>query len=545
MLKKLSLYLQTVKCMKVSQIWHRLRKKMRLSCSLGVQPAAMPERERISPIFTLQELDFDPVFLARFPAQEFLAGRITFLYEVQEFGWFEKWCFPNHSSLWNFNVHYFEYLFSLIQNWKYGKNPSALEQIKTCIRGWIDSNPQNEGGSGWESYTIAMRLVNWLGCYAALETEIWKDWRFAQRMIASIYEQYVYLSNHLEKDLLANHYFADLEALILCAIFFNDEKILKAAQAEFRNQCAEQILQDGMHCELSPMYHKIVFEGVLRVAAVLRHADMADKEIEAYIQPMLNAAYSLEEGLERVPLFNDCGDNVAKSLNALALAAKRYFGLVPEYKEQLPSSGYYMFKQGEWKLIVDAGAPGLRYNPGHAHCDAMSFELFRKGKPVLVNCGTYAYQCPERSYFRSTAAHNTVQAEGVEQSQCWGVFRLGKRSSVRVIQHDDRGIEMLMHDQKGTQIQRRILFETDTLLVEDYSNGCRLNTYVHILDDLDAVEKNTWRIGLHGRLMFECSETEIEESAYAADYGKKQQIMMIKAAGEGISMRICFNDKDK
>lgn len=27
----------------------------------------------------------------------------------------------------------------------------------------------------------------------------------------------------------------------------------------------------------------------------------------------------------------------------------------------------------------------------------------------------YAYQCKERSFFRSTAAHNTVMVEGVEQ----------------------------------------------------------------------------------------------------------------------------------
>ena len=67
-------------------------------------------------------------------------------------------------------------------------------------------------------------------------------------------------------------------------------------------------------------------------------------------------------------------------------------------KSRFVDSGFYIFKQNDWKLIVDAGQPGPAYIPGHAHCDTMSFELFRAGKPVIVNCGTYAYQCKERSF---------------------------------------------------------------------------------------------------------------------------------------------------
>ena len=55
----------------------------------------------------------------------------------------------------------------------------------------------------------------------------------------------------------------------------------------------------------------------------------------------------------------------------------------------MKDSGFYIFKNGPWKLVVDAGQPGPAYIPGHAHCDAMSYELFKDGKPVLMNCGTY------------------------------------------------------------------------------------------------------------------------------------------------------------
>ena len=52
-----------------------------------------------------------------------------------------------------------------------------------------------------------------------------------------MHEQYRYLSAHLEKDLLGNHYFEDLKALVLCALFFDDRPVLKRALALLKEQC--------------------------------------------------------------------------------------------------------------------------------------------------------------------------------------------------------------------------------------------------------------------------------------------------------------------
>ena len=64
-----------------------------------------------------------------------------------------------------------------------------------------------------------------------------------------------------------------MKSLVIGAIFFKDEAVLGKALKDFKAECKEEILADGMHFELSPMYHKIIFEGVLRVAATL--SDMA------------------------------------------------------------------------------------------------------------------------------------------------------------------------------------------------------------------------------------------------------------------------------
>ena len=162
-------------------------------------------------------------------------------------------------------------------------------------------------------------------------------------------------------------------------MFFNNIPVLNASLKAFRKECKEEILSDGMHFELSLMYHKLILEGMIRVAVALRERGKPDAEIEHYLQPMLDVAWSFEEGLERVPLFNDSGNNVAKSLQALVTAGKKQFGIQPVYKAKFENSGFYIFKKDDWKLIVDAGQPGPAYIPGHAHCDAGSFELFKAG----------------------------------------------------------------------------------------------------------------------------------------------------------------------
>ncbi len=525
--KKISAYWHALRNMKSSQVYYRLRRMLKLRVSLGIQLAPVPVQ--MNAVLSVKELDFDPVFLSRFSVEELLTGKVTFLYEQEKFCWNGTWEIPERSALWNFNLHYFEFLFPLAKVYGDTGEQKYLDEIKKSILGWIASNPKNAGGPGWAAYTIALRTVNWLSCLSALNGALEEDAPFYRQFTSSVYEQYGFLADHLEKDLLANHYFEDLKALIICALYFGDEKMLSAALKEFKAQCREQILPDGMHFELSPMYHKIILEDVLRVAVALRGAGRADAEIEAYIQPMLDVAYSFEEGLERIPLFNDCGNNVAKSLSALMLAAENHFGIAPVYKAQLPDSGYYIFKQGQWKLIVDAGQPGPAYIPGHAHCDAMSFELFKDGKPVLVNCGTYAYQCEQRGFFRSTAAHNTVMCAGVEQSQCWGVFRMGKRSRVQVLSCSDRDIKIEMIDQNKKHVIREFILENDSLTVKDDAS-CNLTEWIHCVV---SWEKENEGIRLSdGMLLTVDSALEVCEQPYAYEYGRQKNIAAFTSAGK-------------
>lgn len=475
---KAMLYWNTIKYMKPSQMYYRVIKKLGLKCTIGCTPNT--NYKDVISIKIPSEFDNDPVFLERFNADEFLNDKVTFLHSSKKFFWNEKWEFEDQSTLWNFNLHYFEYLFSMLS--AYGKtgNKEYFNKTIFCINAWIDQNPVGEG-IGWSPYTIDLRLTNWISYYCITEKYLPTD--FKLRMIESIHEQYVYLSKHIEKDILGNHYFEDLKTLVLCSLFFQDNQMLQKSLKAFKKECKEEILPDGMHFELSPMYHKIIFEGLLRVIVALRGNGIKETELENLIQPMLDVAWSFEEGLERIPLFNDCGNNIAKSLASLVEICKKEFQITPHFKSSLKKSGFYIYKWKNWKMIVDAGQVGPSYIPGHSHCDAMSFELFKDGKPVITNCGTYGYQCKERQFFRSTVAHNTVMVNGVEQSQCWGVFRVARRCSVRVLLQNDNMIFMELIDQDRNILNRKIKIENNKIIITDICKNKELKNYFHILSD--------------------------------------------------------------
>lgn len=503
-----SLYYHTIKSLKPSQVIRRLLKKMGIGASLGITPCSVTDQ--IQKVETPETLDFDPVFLKRFPVEELMENTITILHGSKNFDWKSRWNFEDKSALWNFNLHYFEYLFPLIKAWKDTGDNRYLDKTVEIINGWIASNSTGTQPA-WAPYPTSLRIVNWISYFSYVSEALPEDFR--KKFLRSLHAQYVYLSKRLEKDILGNHYFENLKSLVIAALFFNDEPVLKEALKDFEAECKEEILPDGMHFELSPMYHKIIFEDVLRVAVALRGVGKPDSEIESYLQPMLDAAFSLEYGLERVPLFNDGGNNVSKSLDALITTAKNYFAITPCFKDKLESSGFYIFTktidEHTWKLIVDAGQPGPTYIPGHAHCDAMSYELFLDGIPVIVNCGTYAYQCKERPFFRSTQAHNTVRLNGKEQSQCWGSFRLAKRAKVRVVDCDDDSITIEMIDANGVRCKRSIVFKTSGLEITDTSEGAELEVFVHPILPIN--------------IQSDAERTE-EKQLYAPEYGKSEKI---------------------
>jgi hypothetical protein len=84
-------------------------------------------------------------------------------------------------------------------------------------------------------------------------------------------------------------------------------------------------------------------------------------------------------------------------------------------------AGYYVMRGGfgaaDPMLVFDCGQLGAA-PAGHAHADALSFQLHSGRYPFLVDSGTFSYNIDYawRNVFRGTRAHNTVVVDGQEQS---------------------------------------------------------------------------------------------------------------------------------
>ena len=79
-------------------------------------------------------------------------------------------------------------------------------------------------------------------------------------------QQARWLNKRPEFHLLGNHLFANAKALVFAGLMFKSEEAeawLNRGKNIIIKQIKEQVLEDGGHFELSPMYHSIFLEDLL------------------------------------------------------------------------------------------------------------------------------------------------------------------------------------------------------------------------------------------------------------------------------------------
>jgi hypothetical protein len=99
----------------------------------------------------------------------------------------------------------------------------------------------------------------------------------------------------------------------------------------------------------------------------------------------------------------------------------------PRTSVAFETGGYYVMRDG-WTptsnyLLLDCGPHGMN-NCGHAHADALSFDLAARGRTLLIDPGTYTYTGSKelRDWFRGSTAHNTLTVDGESSSVTAGPF---------------------------------------------------------------------------------------------------------------------------
>ena len=384
---------------------------------------------------------------------------------LSELGWDN----PQADKLWRYNQHYFDDL-----NARNARERSAWHQA--LLADWQRTNPPGQG-SGWEPYPLSLRIVNWVK-YALGGHALPAD------CIHSLAIQARWLAKRLEWHLLGNHLLSNAKALVFVGCFFSGKEAeawLARGLRILEAQLAEQILPDGGHFELSPMYHALVLEDVLDLINVLRchgmDAQVARLDLEVRARAMLAWLHAMSHPDGNIAFFNDAATGIAALPAELDDYADRLGVRVPTAVERqhLQSSGYLRLADDQAVLLLDVAPVGPDYQPGHAHADTLGFELSLFGQRVLVNSGTSCYGIGvERHRQRGTAAHNCLVVANTNSSEVWHGFRVARRAHPRDLDVDlERGHVACSHDgylnvlSPGTVHRRQWTLGKHSLVISD------------------------------------------------------------------------------
>lgn len=435
------LYATTVAHLRPSQVAHRVR--LRCQRSLG---AWLPEtvwrshREVPAPGWPPGFEPLDRRLALGCPSPEAnAAGAFSFLGETRDLGDPHDWAQAEASHLWRFHLHYFEWAWGFAAHRDRAWARAALAEL---WRSWRAATTVGRGDT-WSPYVASIRAWALCGVFDSLI----RGSAIEQDVVDHLVAHRRFLRAHIEYDVGGNHLVKNLKALIGLGVFLGDNRCARTVGRLLAHQLPIQVLEDGGHYERSPSYHCQVLGDLLDVRTLIggdaTNVVPGITEAVASMRRWLGAML-LPDG--DVPLFNDC----------TLVGVSRVEALGPTLPAQdqavtvLRSSGYVVMRSGRVHLVADVGPPCPPDLPAHAHADTLSYELAVDGRRLIVDSGTSTYEPGARRRFeRSTAAHNTVEVDGGDSTEVWGVFRaarLARARLERVVAEDEKVVVTASHD---------------------------------------------------------------------------------------------------
>jgi hypothetical protein len=384
--------------------------------------------------------------------------------------------------VWELNRH--PQLVALAQAWHQTRDARYAAACCTLLDSWIAQNPCPLGINWTCSLEPALRLLNWSAAWHLLGGEqsplfAGQDGAaFRARWLDSVWQHCRFIAGYLSRHSSANnHLIGELLGLYAGAatwpLWPESGRWLRESQAELEHEALLQNGADGVNREQAIYYHRSVLE-MLLIAGLISRASGPEFSAAYWqrLERMLDVLASVMDAGGHVPSIGDEDGAIAVTFapegiadpyrSVLATGAVLFARADLRCKagefdvqnhwlmgrdaatrfEQLPADTAELpprraFEEGGWyvlgdrfetpdevRLVADVGPLGYLGIAAHGHADALACTLSVGGELVLVDAGTYGYYIENhwRDYFRSTAAHNTLRVDGLDQSESGGAF---------------------------------------------------------------------------------------------------------------------------
>ena len=355
---------------------------------------------------------------------------------------------------------------------------------------FVEANPTGIGVNWTCTMDVGLRVVSWSTALEAVHACTALSDDFWLRAYNAMYDHGVFIRGNLENtyEVTSNHYLSNLLGLLFLGRTF-DGLASGAEWAAFSRDAIEQemrvqVLADGADYESSIPYHRLVTELFLGALRLSDHAGtpMSDAS-RSRVQDMVAflAGVLRPDGL--MPQVGDADDGRLHIFEG-------YAATTPQDPRHLFGPSAAMFGEAAWAALGGAGGAweaawwglgsrasmdgaarevsrlfpnagiavastatghyllatnavvGTNGFGNHKHNDLLSFEYHHEGVPWIVDPGSYVYTSDSeaRNRFRSTAAHNTMMIDSIEQNEFrsdW-LFRMFETAKPETISFADR-----------------------------------------------------------------------------------------------------------
>ena len=374
--------------------------------------------------------------------------------------------------IWELNRH--QYFAKLGQAYWLTGHERYAETFVAALNSWMDQNPPNLGINWASSLEVAFRSISWLWAFHFFKDSPALNENVFLRALKFLYLHARHLETYLSTYFSPNTHLTG-EAL---GLFYLGTLLPEfRAAARWRTtgsgilleQLPRHVKTDGVYFEQSSYYHRYTTDFYAHFLILSRlNEQLLPSRVEEKLQGLLDHLTCITRPDGTTPFFGDDdggrlvtlerrGANdfrAALSTGAVLLGRSDYKQVAREVAEEtlwllgaealtrfdqlttepparqssaFADGGYFVMRDG-WTpesnyLLIDCGPHGMN-NCGHAHADALSFELAARGKTMLVDPGTYTYTGSKdlRDWFRSSSAHNTLTVDGESSSVSAGPF---------------------------------------------------------------------------------------------------------------------------